>query len=80
MSRAKAFGWALSLIGSALWFYGYFWGGAPSLIDWERISPWWISEFLPNFPCEVGLALSCISLVPLYWKAKPSDTSQRKLC
>jgi hypothetical protein len=80
MNKAKAFGWALSLIGSALWIYGYVWGGAPSFIDWPRISPSWVSEFLPNLPCEIGLAISCISMVPLYWPTKLRHPEKRKLC
>ena len=78
MNRMKVFGWLLSLGGSALWVYGYFWGGAPSLIDWTRISPPWISEFLPNLPCEIGLLLNCFSIVPLYWPANTKDADQNE--
>ena len=74
----KIFGLSLSLAGSALWVYGYFWGGAPSLIDWAQISPTWISEYLPNLPCEIGLVLNCLSVVPLYWPANTKDADQNE--
>ena len=48
MSRAVITGWIISLAGMALWLYGYFSTGNPSLIDWHASTPWWIADFLPN--------------------------------
>ena len=40
---------AICTAGTILWVYGYFVTGHPSLLDWSSFSPFWISEFLPNF-------------------------------
>lgn len=57
-------GFAMSLIGAALWIYGYFVTGTPALIHW----PSWVAEFVPNLEAEVGMALSFLSMIPMYWK------------
>src|SRR6185312_15059984 len=53
-------GWVIFLSGSAIWLYGYFIAGHPSIIDWHARTPWWIADFLPNLESELGMLL-CIS-------------------
>jgi hypothetical protein len=59
-------GWATQLIGTALWIYGYFVTGHPSLINWHDITPRWFAEWLTNIESEIGLALVLIGMVPIY--------------
>lgn len=63
----KVAGWALQLIGLALWLFGYFTKGHPRLFDWSANTPWWIADFLPNVESEIGVALMLASIAPLYW-------------
>ena len=63
-------GWIIMLAGTALWLYGYFVSGHPSLIDWSADAPWWIAKFLPNIESEIGLSLTFIGMVPIYWPAQ----------
>ena len=37
------------------------------VLDWAGTTPWWIAEFVPNLEAELGLALSFLALVPIYW-------------
>ncbi len=67
MSKAVIIGWAIELAGVALWTYGYFVTGSPSLIDWIAYTPWWIADFLPNIESEIGMALVLVSVVLIYW-------------
>jgi hypothetical protein len=67
VSKAVIYGWIISLVGTAVWTYGYFSTGYPSIIDWHSYAPWWIADFLPNFESEVGAALVLASMVPIYW-------------
>ena len=67
MSNALIIGWITELVGLALWLYGYFATGNPSLIDWRANTPWWIADFLPNIESEIGMALVFAGMVPLYW-------------
>lgn len=60
-------GWAATFVGCALWTYGYFTSGAPSMIDWSSFTPHWISDYLPNWQAEVGVALSIIGSIPVYY-------------
>lgn len=60
-------GWAATLLGCALWTYGYFAGGGSSIFDWPTLAPRWISEYLPNWQAEVGLALALLGSIPLYY-------------
>jgi len=60
-------GWAATLLGCALWTYGYFVGGSPSIFDWTAIAPHWIAEYLPNWQAEVGLALTLLGSIPVYY-------------
>jgi hypothetical protein len=67
MSKAVIIGWIFELAGIALWLYGYFATGNPSLIDWHSSTPWWIADYLSNIESEIGMALVCVGLVPIYW-------------
>ena len=63
-------GWIVMLIGTALWVYGYFVTGHPTVVDWKANTPSWIAEFLPNIESEIGMVLVFIAMVPMYWPAK----------
>ena len=67
VSKTIIFGWILEVAGLAVWLYGYFATGHPSLIDWRASMPWWIADCLPNVESEIGMALICIGMVPIYW-------------
>jgi hypothetical protein len=67
MSKTVIAGWFIELAGTALWIYGYFATGNPSLINWQAITPWWIANFLPNIQAEIGVVLVLIAMIPLYW-------------
>jgi hypothetical protein len=67
MSKAVISGWVVMLVGTALWIYGYFVTGHPSLVDWRADAPWWIADFLPNFESEIGAVLTFAGMVPVYW-------------
>jgi hypothetical protein len=64
------FGWILMLIGTALWVYGYFVTGHPTVVDWKAGTPNWIAEFLPNLESEIGMVLVFLAMIPIYWPAK----------
>ena len=57
-------------IGTALWIYGYFVTGNPSLFDWSVNAPWWIAEFLPNMESEVGMVLAIVGTALTYWPTR----------
>ena len=67
MKKSLIVGYILWLIGMAIWLYGYFVPGNPSLIDWHAHTPWWIADFLPNIESEIGMVLMLVSTVPAYW-------------
>ena len=67
LRKATIIGWIIELAGMALWFYGYFTTGNPSLVDWGALTPWWIADFLPNIEGEIGMVLVVAGMVPLYW-------------
>jgi hypothetical protein len=67
VSKAVIIGWIISLAGTALWIYGYFATGNPSLINWHANTPWWIADFLPNIESEIGMVLAFAGMVPIYW-------------
>jgi hypothetical protein len=74
MRKTVVFGYGVSLIGSAVWLYGYFVGGSPPLVRWDAISPWWIADYLPNVQSEIGMALMLVSMVPIYWPTRSHPT------
>ena len=59
--------WAAMIVGTALWGYGLFVTGTPSLIDWKSNAPWWIADYLPNMESELGLVLVCLGSLAPYW-------------
>ena len=70
VSKVVIVGWIISFVGMALWLYGYFAAGNPSLIDWHANTPWWIADYLPNIESEIGMALVFASMVPIYWPSR----------
>ena len=70
MNKVAIIAWFISFAGMALWLYGYFATGNPSLIDWRAYTPWWVADFLPNIEAEIGMALGCVGTVLLYWPSK----------
>jgi hypothetical protein len=67
VSKSVFTAWIISFIGMALWLYGYFAIGHPSIVDWRAHTPWWIADFLPNIESEVAMALVCAGTVLTYW-------------
>jgi hypothetical protein len=49
--------------------FGYLSAGHASAFDWAAATPSWISSFVPNLEAELGLALMCASMIPIYWQA-----------
>jgi Ni,Fe-hydrogenase I cytochrome b subunit len=70
MNTHGIIGWIVMLVGTALWVYGYFVTGHPTVVDWKADTPNWIAEFLPNIESEIGMVLVFIAMVPIYWPAK----------
>ena len=67
MGKTIIAGWIVTVIGTALWIYGYFAKGNPPLINWQAQTPWWIADYLPNIESEIGLVLVCVGAVVTYW-------------
>ena len=67
MSKTVIAGWVIALAGSALWIYGYFSTGRPSLINWATMAPGWIADLFPNVESEIGMVLAFAGMVPIYW-------------
>ena len=70
MRKAVIIGYIISYIGVALWIYGYFVTGNPSLINWHTHTPWWIADYLPNIESEIGMVLAFAGLIPVYWPSR----------
>ncbi len=70
MGKPKIIGHLVSAGGSVLWIYGYFASGTPSLVDWHAAVPEWIAKFLPNLESEIGMGLTFVAMIPLYWPSK----------
>jgi hypothetical protein len=68
MANAKSIGWAIYSAGFVIWLFGYLSVGHASAFDWDAATPWWISSFVPNREAEFGLALTFVSMVPIYWR------------
>lgn len=62
-------GWTAQLAGMALWTYGYFATGNPTIIDWQSIGLK-LNSFLPNAEAEIGMAVMIAGMLPLYWPAR----------
>ena len=63
IANAKSLGWAIYCVGFAIWLFGYLSAGHAPVFDW-KVTPWWISSFVPNLEAELGLALMFASMVP----------------
>lgn len=74
MRKTIVFGYVVSLIGTAVWLYGYLVSGSPPLVNWHEITPWWIADYLPNIQTEIGMALMLASMIPIYWPRRPEIT------
>ena len=68
MPNAKSIGWAIYSAGFVIWLFGYLSVGHAPAFDWVAVTPWWISSFVPNREAEFGLALTFVSMVPMYWQ------------
>lgn len=68
-------GWAIMILGTILWIYGYFVTGHPALIDWQTRTPSWIADYLANLESEMGMALVWASMVPMYWPSSRRSLS-----
>jgi hypothetical protein len=67
-------GWVLYGIGVIVWIVGYYIPGHHSLLAWASFSPPWISMFMLNLECEMGLLLTILGTVVVYAsKAVPKD-------
>jgi hypothetical protein len=67
VTKTAITGWIFFLCGTAIWLYGYFSAGHPSIIDWHANAPWWIADYLPNLESELGMLLCIVGMVPMYW-------------
>jgi hypothetical protein len=70
-------GWAMTLVGCVLWTYGYFVGGSQALLNWPAFAPSWIADYLPNLPAEIGVLLTLVGSIPIYY-AQIQDFRQAK--
>jgi len=68
--NSKIVGYLISIAGTILWIYGYFTTGNPSVIDWYAEAPEWIAKFLPNLQSEIGMGLTFVAMIPMYWPSK----------
>ena len=60
-------GWVLTLVGCVMWAIGWFADSKWQFFKWAEFSPWWISEFLPNWQSEIGTLLIILGSVPIYY-------------
>ena len=60
-------GWAITLLGCALWIYGYFITGSTSFLNWPSFAPSWIADTLTNWQSELGMLLTLVGSVPIYY-------------
>jgi hypothetical protein len=70
MTKRQIAGHFISAGGTGLWLYGYFVTGNPSLIAWQAHFPEWIAKFLPNLQSEIGMGLTVIAMIPMYWPSR----------
>jgi len=67
VTKAAIIGWVIQSAGVAVWLYGYFSTGNPSIVDWHAITPSWIADWLPNIQSEIGMTLMFAGMIPIYW-------------
>jgi len=66
IANVRSLGWAIYAIGFAIWLFGYLSAGHAPLFDWNAVTPWWISSFVPNLEAELGMVLMFASMIPIY--------------
>jgi hypothetical protein len=66
IANAKSLGYAIYAVAFAIWLFGYLSAGHPPVFDWNAITPWWISSFVPNLEAELGMVLMFASMIPIY--------------
>jgi hypothetical protein len=66
----KLISWTIYAAGFVIWLFGYLSAGHASLFDWNAVTPWWISSFIPNREAELGLMLMFASMILIYWPAE----------
>ena len=66
-ARLKAIGWIISILGTALYLYGYFADGGTPVINWPLYLPEWAAAFVPTWEAELGFALSIVGSLPIYY-------------
>jgi hypothetical protein len=69
IAKAKIFAWVIYGAGFAIWLFGYLTAGHAPVFNWNAVTPWWISSFVPNLEAELGMALMFASMIPLYGRA-----------
>ena len=73
-----ASGWMISTLGFALWLFGYFVKGTPSLIEWSTFLPHRTADTLPNLEAECGVVLSLLGNgLVIYDSFRSSAESER---
>jgi hypothetical protein len=65
----KLISWTTYAAGFVIWLFGYLSAGHATLFDWNAVTPWWISSFIPNREAELGLMLMFASMIPIHWLA-----------
>ena len=65
----KRISWTIYAAGFVIWLFGYLSAGHASVFDWNAVTPWWISSFIPNREAELGLMLMFASMILIYWPA-----------
>ncbi len=67
LKRLTQIGWAGTILGCALWGWGYFAVGSLPIIMWSNFAPHWISEFMINWQEELGVLIMLLASIPLYY-------------
>ena len=70
VGKSVVIGWIITLVGTAVWLYGYFAIGHSPFFDWHTHTPWWIADYLPNIESEVGMTLVCAGTALTYWPSR----------
>lgn len=65
--QAMIVGWIITVAGIVTWTYALFVTGGPPLVDWTGHSPGWVAHMLPNRQSELGMVLSVIGSIPIYY-------------
>jgi hypothetical protein len=66
MRPIEIIGNVICVAGAALWAYGYFTAGHPTVVNWPSFAFPWISVFLPNLESEIGMVASFAGMI-LVW-------------